>query len=75
VTITTAYPTGAHIEVGQSGNLSSFQTIAQNTPQTLGTYSQAQYTPTVNSPIIATVNGPWPNGAGYVTVQYAIPLD
>jgi hypothetical protein len=74
VTITTPYSPGATIEVGQAGSLNLFQDTPDNVPTVADFYSAPQRTAAVTATgVVATIGGAPAAGAGFVTVQYAVP--
>lgn len=75
VTITTPYTPGSSISVGQTGSVSLLQTTSNNFPGVAGSYDAPQRTAwgAVALPVVTTVNGAPVVGAGFVTVEYALP--
>jgi hypothetical protein len=75
VEITTPYSVGATINVGQPGNLTLLQLTTDNLPQAVGLYQTMQDVAWGAAALVvrATIGGAPVAGAGFVTVQYAIP--
>jgi hypothetical protein len=72
--VTTPYPAGTTIEVGQVGNPASLMTTADNDPQVAGTYDAPQVTTWGGAaPVTVTVIGAPAVGASAVMVEYSVP--
>jgi hypothetical protein len=75
VEITTPYSGGTTISVGRTGSTSLLQATTDNLATTANTYQVTQETAWGGSdlPTLVTVAGAPSAGAGFVTIQYALP--
>ena len=71
VKVTTPYPAGTAITLGQAGSPTEFQITADNVPTIADLYQKLQITRAASSsPVLAAVAGPGGSGAGLVLVRF-----